>query len=199
MSIEIKSPLNDSLQTFIQYSEIKSLLDRIIQLQDLQKFKSLAIVSEQDGEGKSFLAATLGYAYTSRKQSKVMIVDTSATALPGEPNPLRDFLEQQPLIDFTSLREWDKNNTADEYQLKTLFAKTGQNYGLIIVDTSALFRKNKNNFDPFLIARLCDAAILVTSRSDLPTEKSQDNKKRIVESNIHLLGMVHNQLAGTKP
>ena len=40
-----------SLKSFIQYTEVKSLLDRILLLQEQEKFRSITLLSEFDGEG----------------------------------------------------------------------------------------------------------------------------------------------------
>ncbi len=182
----------ESLQSFTQYAEIKSLLDRILHLQERDNFKTLALISEHDGEGKSFLAATLAYAYTRRKNKKALIIDTSNSGA-EKIEAVKELLEQQSHVDLITLREWEGGNSIDEYQLKKLVSQSSQNYGLILVDTSSLFRRNKNNFDPLVIARQCDASLLVTSRSDLPTETSVENKKKLVDSGIKILGMVYNQ------
>ena len=198
-----------ALQKFIQYTEIKSLLDRILHLQETEKFQSLAILSELDGEGKTFITATLAHAYTERLKKKVLVVDASnsgnrnSTPVPAHARQkgdlLSELLEESPLVDVISLRDWGGAKAdADEYQLKALFAQTGSKYGLILVDTSALSRKNRNNFDPVVIARQCEASILLSARSDVPQDISSENRKRILDSGIKLIGMIFNHGEGAR-
>jgi Mrp family chromosome partitioning ATPase len=198
-----------ALQNFIQYSEIKSLLDRIIHLQETEKFQSLAVLSELDGEGKTFITAVLAHAYTERVKKKALVVDASnsgsGSAVPVQAasrqrgDLLSELLEESALVDVISLRDWGGAKTdADEYQLKTLFAQTASKYGLILVDTSALSRRNRNNFDPFVIARQCEASVLLSARSDVPQDISVENRKRIFDSKIKLIGMIFNHGEGAK-
>jgi Mrp family chromosome partitioning ATPase len=193
-----------ALQDYVRYAEIKEILDRLVQLQKTENFESLAILSESDGEGKTFLTATLALAFTERQRKKVLIVDTSnadrrnAVPVPARERNTKDLLsellESSFDVDIISLKDYKgSKEIVDEYQIKDLFNLNREKYGLILVDTSALSRKNRNNFDPLVIAYQCDASLLVSSKNDAPEGSSSENKKRILGSKIKLIGMVYNQ------
>jgi Mrp family chromosome partitioning ATPase len=193
------------LHNFIQYTEIKNLLDRLLLLQETEKFHSLAVLSEFDGEGKTFVAAALAVAYTERLKRKVLIVDTTTPRqlhLPVSAKTrkkselLGELLEEAEQVDVISLSEWSgmkSHGNADEYQIKKLFAQIATQYSLILVDTSSLSRRNRNNFNPVLIARQCDASILISARSEIAPAISEEHKNNIVNSHVKLIGMIHNQ------
>jgi Mrp family chromosome partitioning ATPase len=194
---------SEALQKFVQYTEIKNLLDRIILLQEQEKFRSIAVLSELDGDGKTFITAVLALAHTARLKKKVLVVDTSSAHANSQPGPamtrkktdlLAELLEHSTAVDLISLRDWENPKaTVDEYQLKALFDQVASKYALVIVDTSSLSRKNRNNFDPVVIARQCDVSILVGAHKPVDPDVSAANKKRITDSSIKLVGMVQNQ------
>jgi Mrp family chromosome partitioning ATPase len=195
-----------ALQRYIHYAEVKHVLDRLLMLQETLKFQSLAILSEYDGEGKTFVTGALAAAYMERLKRKVLIVDsatprpisapTSGSSLARQKNSaLGDLLEESDHVDVISLKDWSglkQGGNADEYRLKALFAQNASPYGLVLVDTSSLARKNRNNFDPILIARQCDAAILVSTQNELAENVSEENKKQLFGAGIKLIGMIHN-------
>ena len=198
---------SSALESFIQYAEIKSLIDRLLIIQEQKKISVLALLSEQDEAGKTFVAATLALAHTSRIKKKVLVIDTSSPRPMNKPVPvssvkshqslLTQLLEDSTLIDVISLRDWENADAnVDEYRLKSLIEKVRGQYSLILVDTSSLSRKNKNNFDPVVIARQCDAAILISAAAEVPQDISNENRKRLQDSSINLVGMIHNQGKG---
>ena len=193
-----------SLKSFIQYAEVKSLLDRILILQEQEKFQSLAFLSEFDGEGKTFLISAIALAYSERLNKKVLVIDTSSNAM-STPAPakelkenylLTELLEDTTKVELMVMRDWAKLRLSpgiDEYQLNALLKEVGHRYSLVLVDTSSLSRRNKNNFDPIVIARQCDAAILVSGQSRLRDQFAGDHRKRLHDSGIKLLGLIYNQ------
>lgn len=61
---------------YIRCSEFKRLLDQIHTLQETQDLKSLAVLSEFAGEGKTFLISVLALGYASFLRKRVLIMDT---------------------------------------------------------------------------------------------------------------------------
>jgi Mrp family chromosome partitioning ATPase len=193
------------LRRFVQFVEMKSLLDRVLQLQEQAKFHTLALLSEFDGEGKTFITAALARAYTERLHRKVLIVDASTPQPAHAPVPAKNrrgadllgsLLDDAEDIDIIGLREWSGSQPGakvDEYKIQALFAQMASRYSLVFVDTSSLSRRNLNNFDPALIARQCDAALLISSRSEIVQNISEEHRRRIQGQNIRLIGMIHNQ------
>jgi Mrp family chromosome partitioning ATPase len=181
---------------------MKHLLDRLLMLQEEDKFTSVAVLSELNDEGKTFVTAALALAYTDRLKKRVLVVDTSTpppakageSAPAGQVGQLHELLDKVDTVDVITFREWSglaKGQDADEYQLKILLSQVG--YGLILVDTCALMRRNRNNLDPAVIGRQCDAAVLVSAGTEVSDEISDENRKRLITSGVNLVGMIHNQ------
>lgn len=182
-------------------------MDRILLIQETERFTSLSILSEDDGEGKTFVTAALAVAYATRFQRKVLVIDTSNPVAIDTPSPakalkkvnlLAELLEPVNEIDVIPLRDWSgakktPRGNVDEYQVKALLDQVGTTYALVLVDTSSLGRRNRNNFDPVLIARQTGAAILVTTGGQMDPEISIQNRKRIADAKINLIGAVYNQ------
>lgn len=186
----------EPFRNYIQYSEVKNILDRIFVLQEKEHFKSLTILSEADGEGKSFFASVLAIAYAERFSKKVLLIDCSEPSREHLAR-LSSIVSSMDEIDFISLREWSQKqgknkNGAEEYQLKPLLEQVSGDYDLIILDTSSLARRNRNNLDPILIARQSGAAILITGPTQINPESTLESRKRTTEANIRFLGAIYN-------
>jgi Mrp family chromosome partitioning ATPase len=167
-------------------------------IQEDEQFNSVAVLSELNSEGKTLVTASLALAYSDRLKKKVLVIDTASER--GATSALAELLDKTETVDVVALRDWsglkkgaDGGQDADEYQLKILLTQVASQYGLILVDTCALSRRNRNNLDPAVIGRQCDAAILVSADSGAPDEVSVQNRKRLVASGVNLVGMVHNQ------
>ena len=150
------------------------------------------------------MIAALALAYSERLNKKVLVIDTSSASM-EMPMPAKDLkrnhlltelLEDTTRVELLMMRDWarlKRNPNSDEYQLNELLKEVDGDYSLILVDTSSLARRNKNNFDPIVIARQCDASILVSGQAKAREQLSTDHRKRIHDSGIKLLGLIYNQ------
>lgn len=183
-----------ALKNFIQYSEVKLLLDQILVLQEQAHFQSIAIISEFQGEGKSFICAALALVYSERLNKKVLVIDTTVEA--NAPDLLAELLEDTTRVDLISLktlRGASSTQAPDEYELKRLLTEKKPLYSLILVDSASLSKRNKNNYDPVVIARQCDAAILVSGNTKPAEAPAAEHQKKIHDAEIKLIGMIYNQ------
>ena len=85
-----------------------------------------------------------------------------------------------------------------EHSLITKVAKErAKHYGLVILDTAPLTAQNKNNLDPFLVARLSDASVLIAGRKLLSAPQLDDQLRILSDPALHLIGVVSNEAAYT--
>jgi len=66
----------DAMGNYLRLPEIKRLVHRIATSQNEDPYKSLIVLSEYPGEGRSFLVSLLALAYASILKSRVLILDT---------------------------------------------------------------------------------------------------------------------------
>jgi Mrp family chromosome partitioning ATPase len=180
------------LKSYIRQAELESLVERFRILQDEQKFRSVAIISEFDDEGKTFVSAALALAYAERSKKRVLVVDTTADSN-LTPNPLThsliEMLDKHDAVDLV--------DALDENSLSALLSRVTTQYGLVLVDTTALRKKNKKNLDPSAVGRQCDAALWVSANQDGEVGVSNENHQRLIGSGINLVGVIHNQRGST--
>lgn len=77
--------------------------------------------------------------------------------------------------------------------LKRVAEDPSRQFGLIVLDTTPLSVKNKNNVDPLLLGHLADASLLVVSRKFLNAPTLKADLKVIDDPGLHLIGVVSNE------
>lgn len=98
---------------------------------------------------------------------------TDETAVPPPPSPME--------IEHSLIRKVAKDHA--------------KQYGLVILDTTALSVKNKNNLDPSLVARKSDASLLIASRRLLESPDLDERLQQLMDPALHLIGVVSNEAA----
>jgi Mrp family chromosome partitioning ATPase len=96
---------------FVHYSEFKRILDKVVNVHTKDKVKSIAILSELPGEGKTLLCSSLAIGLSKLLNIKILIVNTQTY---NAPNALT--LDRALEID-------DLHNPKNQPQ-KTLLVKT---------------------------------------------------------------------------
>jgi hypothetical protein len=66
-------------------------------------------------------------------------------------------------------------------------------FRLVLMDTVPLSVRNRGNIDPLLVARTCDASVLIVSRKFLDSGNMNNSLKILEDPSIHLLGMISNE------
>jgi len=199
--------VSDQLEHITAYSEIKKILDNIGHLQQRESFKSIALLSFLPAEGRTLFAATLAMAYANTWKRKVLIVNSCTVKRsgsltldqclgePSKPNTSKFFGSHHPLVDMISLSDWvgtanEPSQSADKYRIRELTSRP--DYSLVIIDTSPISSKNRNNFDPIALARQADASILLISQGILKNFSIDTYLEEVKDPHIRLIGVVEN-------
>lgn len=204
---DIRSPLFE----YVRYTEFKRLLNQLVSLQREKQFKTLAVLSEFPGEGKTFFVAVLALGYAMLLHKKVLIVNTthqtrnralyldrifgptdsqahSPTHSPDEPSHAGP-----QIIDLLTGDNVERESSeSSDFWIGPQINKYRGRYDLILFDTCALSRANKNNIDPVIIAKYTDASILVTSYESVSRDVLGRLKGQFQQWQIQLLGTVFN-------
>lgn len=196
-----------ALRDFIQFAEMKQVLDHVLLLRNHRKLSTVAIVSEAPREGKTFFAAALALAWGEMVGKKVLLVDTSTFTGPWSLE-LLSILEcdeakatrGQPVrtlsknVHVLQLKDWKNDEGAGfaEYQLDRFIQAQKEQFDLVIFDTCALSATNRNNFDPVSISRRCDGALLVISQREARGGGMVTLKDRMDRERLPVLGVVKN-------
>lgn len=191
------------LNEYINYSEIKQVIDNIYTQVKAQKIKTIAILSEFNEEGKSFFAATLCIAYSKFYNEKVLLINTSTTKnnysgfIDNDAKNKNDSIIRKtifPNFDMVNVKDFPtKNSEISEYQIDIMAKEFSDDYGLVMIDTTAFGVRNRHNAHPLVIAKRCDSSILVVSEISSSKKELDRFQIGLKESQVKLLGVVYNE------
>lgn len=211
--------IHERLRDYSQYAELKQLAFRIKAMQADRPFQTLAILSYFPKEGKTLLCAALAMAYADVARSRVAIIDTttrrnedsltlSECLIPGDrrvvmltmdelrhgtktsgSDPARPVVHNPEIVTEIPAHPHEGRNTEGFRAV----SEEGKPYGLVMMDTVALSSKNRNNVDPYMIARQTEAAVLVVSRPLLNSPEVSHALKVLREPGLHLIGVIANE------
>lgn len=207
---------------YIRHPAYKRLLNQVVAAQDKQSVRSLAVLSEFPGEGKTFFVSVLALGFASFLRKRVLIMDTISqtrnesfymgTILGGEVSdvegvPGRGRPGSIDLITTRNLRRQirihgepiDIHEEGEEdlydtadFQIGPFITALAPSYDLILLDTCAMSEVTKENIDPIILAQQADASILVTSPESLDKQLLSKVSSDLRRSNIRLLGTIFN-------
>lgn len=202
--LDLKSPLAPLLLVeYIKYAELKELIDNIHSLVKENKYKTIATLSEFNNEGKSFFTLTLALGFTKFFRDKILIIDSSientmydhfidpnleSTKTNGPKSSIFHNLDIAIIRNFTS-----QYGELTEYEISVLAKEYAEEYSIVIIDTVCYGARNKNNNHPLVLAKRCDASILVMSSTPTQKRDLEHLQNSIKESNINLIGLVYNE------
>ena len=193
------------LTSYIRHTEFKRLFNQILTAQEQGGFRSLAVLSEFPGEGRSFFVSGLALAYARYLPSRVLIVD-SVNQTVGKCLYLESVLgvHEPELVGGRSLAEPGRidlvstrtngsgSYDSSDFQIGRYVEAMRDRYDVIIVDTCSLNSVGQHYIDPVIIAHQVDATILVTSLRSYERPILQRIKQKLKRYGIVPLGTVFN-------
>jgi Mrp family chromosome partitioning ATPase len=79
-----------------------------------------------------------------------------------------------------------------EFLMKPFIAALSPSYDLILLDTCAMSAVSGDHFDPLVLARQIERAVLLLSPASRKRGTTQKIKKRLDQEGISLMGIIHN-------
>jgi len=189
---------------FIGHSEIKRLVNQIISAQNELMFKSLAILSEFPGEGKTFFTAALALAYAKYVPGQVLIVNTIPQSkgsegllrsVLGVHRPMRRGTDNSSCkVDLITAKNDMRSRWREspDFLISAHIAKFSNSYDIVFVDTCAMSVADVDCVDPIILAQQVDASILLTSQKSLERSAVKSITTRFKRYGIQPLGSVFN-------
>ena len=198
----MENPVLASLYSFIGHTEIKRLMNQIYTSQRASFFKTVAVLSESAGEGKSFFTAALALAYSNMMRSKVLVINTvpdspvgdlllkSVVGVHSEANGT-DKIARVDLI--TARNDVNKQQAlGSDFQLTNYIDRFSRGYNIVFIDTCALTKANNCMIDPIIVAKNVDTSILVVSPKSLGHASMRNMVGKLKRYGITPLGAVYN-------
>ncbi len=197
---------------FVHYAEFKRILDKVVHAHTNDKMKSIAILSELPGEGKTLLTAALAVGLSELLNIKILVIDTQTFSapnsltldraletdeLPSAAKPTqKTLLVKADLLSMSRQQSKSKDGIV-EYKISELIQEYIGRYDLLIFDTSALSAKNRNNIDPWVVARHVDTNILVIGDQTLRKNMSPSFNERRASDKLKICGLIYNEGASS--
>lgn len=197
---EVRNKFDD----LIRAPEFEHVFERLVRERRERSLQSLAIVSLEEGEGKTLIAALIAYACSKLLREKVLIIDTQTQSRKGalrldvifesEDGPPRadgtrgTFQLHVDLLKLTDLQAKAPVDLA--YQIDALIDSFSEKYDTIILDTGST--RGTRSFDPIVLANRTQAALLVTTLKAMDSRKMRDWKAKRPIVGGRLLGVVLN-------
>lgn len=192
----------------IKYAEFKRIFEQIISYGEKYPFKTICILSQEVGEGKTLFSSLFAYSFCNLLKKKVLIIDTQ-TRVNSRSHVLDNIFEVEDLdhklfqpktsfqlgvdiIHLSSGHEDNKENNS-EYVIQYIIDKFSSQYDLVIVDTCAISLRNQNNFDPIVISNRLDTTLYITSSKSLESNFIVELKEKIKLNPRYCLGVIYNR------
>lgn len=192
--------------------ELRRLRTKLQHAREKTPFRTLLVTSAVPGEGKTFISISLAHTLTMQHGARVLIIDADFrkpqlhTEL-GMPNELglTDYLEgrceAEAIIRTTpvpNMHVITGGNTSSHVaelagspRFAALTSSLSEEFEWVIVDTSPVIPVT----DAALLARVCDATLLVVAASETSGDIAQAALKELKEANI--IGVVLNRASRT--
>jgi len=212
-----KAPGNARVQVFasdgselLGTEEFRRLRTKLQHARDKQPLKTILLTSAMPGEGKTFITVNLAQTITMQRQSRVLVIDAdfrkpqmhAQLRVPNE-NGLSDFLEGRCNVAQAIKRiagsgleyivggrlSMRPAELAGSLRFAELLKQVADEYEWVLVDSPPVLPVS----DAAVIARYCDAALLVISSGQTRGDLAQAAQRELQDAN--LLGVVLNRAA----
>lgn len=191
------------------FSEIRRIVSEYIHTSEFKRFISaldfsmtsgnqttLSIMSQFQGEGKSFLTCAIAVSFVGFLGKRVLVVDAAKEG--EEINFLSSLIASfavtdlpEGALDVISGRGLAGGMAGQtDFRLKSGIEHFGASYDRIIIDTVSIEESEAASIDPIVVAKQCGRGLLITSPLSLHIHSTQELARHITRNHVPLLGTV---------
>jgi Mrp family chromosome partitioning ATPase len=196
------------------YSEINRIRENIVNELEKTNEKTLVFITPHDDAGNTFLISLLGFNIAYFTKMKTLLVDLNMRRpqlhIPFELERERGFTEvvsgslswQDAVKDtgFSELKVITAGSWDNELYLKmtpdfmeNMFKEMKAEYDLILMDSSPVLNKNRNNVDPVFLSFTCDMVVMVVQDKRTTSEQITESVEAITRDGGKIDGIVYNR------
>ncbi|MEW6261205.1 MAG: CpsD/CapB family tyrosine-protein kinase [Thermodesulfobacteriota bacterium] len=208
-------PLSPQLvkQAF-NYAEVYRIREKILSVLGGAPHKVVMIASPYDNTGNTFMVSVLGLNAAAYTQLNLLLVDLNmrrpqlhvAFGLPLEKG-FGDFAQgtvhwsdtvketELPNLKVISAGDpvKDMANYLNKDFLESFLKDIRNEFDMVILDTSPVLVRNRNNVDPILLGRMSDAVILISRNKHTSRGALVNTVQAIEQDGGNIVGIVYNQ------
>ncbi|NBW41306.1 hypothetical protein EBR25_09960 [bacterium] len=214
----INSAIQAYLHECMMQPPFKRMLYRIVKAQEQSEFRSLAIISDENGEEKSLFALAFGMSYAAFLRRRVLFL-SFCQSLPGRNDyplgtvPVRDEIVGEPnswqktdfqvLFNMNSILARNISNqekrsgvlpstypVSTEFLLREFLKEKEDKFDLIVIDTQELSRCSAKHSDPIIIAAQTDRTIFLLKKGQMPKRTQTRITEAFQNEQINNLGAI---------
>ncbi len=195
------------------YSEINRIRENIVNVLEKTNDKTVAFVTPHDDAGNTFLISLLGFNIAYFTKMKTLLVDLNMRRpqlhIPFGLEREQGFTEvisgslswQDAVKDtgFSELKVITAGSWDNELYLKmtpdfmeNMFQEMKAAYDLILMDSSPVLNKNRNNVDPVFLSFTCDMVVMVVQDKRTTAEQITESVEAITRDGGKIDGIVYN-------
>lgn len=187
--------LFEALECYIRHADFKRLLNALVRARARAPFKSISILSEFPGEGRSFITAVLALGFSRFLGMKTLILDTHGSSqalferLITETHHARS---RAPELCSREQLQSSSHKTTGDFRLSSFLNDLYGRHDIIVIDSAPLSLAQTAEFDPVIVATQSHTALLVTSPRSLDREVCSRVRDELLQSEISLIGTIYN-------
>ena len=196
------------------YSEINRIRENIVNVLEKTNDKTVAFVTPHDDAGNTFLISLLGFniAYFTKMKTLMLDLNMRRPQLhipfglerePGFTEVISGSLNWQDAVrdtGFSELKVITAGDRDNELYLKmapdfmeNMFQEMKAAYDLILIDSSPVLNKNRNNVDPVFLSFTCDMIVMVVQDKRTTSEQISKSVEAITRDGGKIDGIVYNR------
>lgn len=204
----------DSLKAGCVYSEVNRIRENIINVLEKANEKTVVFVAPHDDAGNTFLISLLGFNIAFFTKMKTLMVDLNMRRpqlhlpfgleqKPGFTDVVSGSLSWQKAVKdtgFSELKVLTSGGWDNELYLKmtpdfmeNMFEEMKAAYDLILIDSSPILNKNRNNVDPVFLSFACDMVVMVVQDKRTTSEQITESVGTITRDGGKIDGIVYNR------
>jgi len=196
------------------YSEINRIRENIINVLEKTNDKTVVFITPHDDAGNTFLISLLGFNIAYFTKMKTLLLDLNMRRpqlhIPfglereqGFTEVISGSLSWQDAVKDTGFSElkvitagsWDNElylKVAPDF-IENMFQEMKAAYDLILMDSSPVLNKNRNNVDPVFLSFTCDMVVMVVQDKRTTSEQITESVETITRDGGKIDGIVYNR------
>lgn len=195
------------------YAEIYRIREKILSSLEGQVHKVVMAASPQDGTGNTFMVSVLGLNAASYTQLNLLMVDLNMRKpqlhvpfdLPLENGfgdiaqgivQWTDVIKDTGLPNLKLISAGAPVKNLAKYLNKDFFESflrdIKSHFDMVLLDTSPVLIRNRNNVDPILLGRMSDLVIVITRNKHTSRNALMNTVQAITQDGGNIIGIVYN-------
>lgn len=196
------------------YSEVNRIRENIVKVLEKTNKKTVVFVTPHDDAGNTFLISLLGFNIAYFTKMKTLLVDLNMRRpqlhIPFGLEREQGFTEvisgslswQEAVKDtgFSELKVITAGSWDNELYLKmtpdfmeNMFQEMKEKFDLVLMDSSPVLNKNRNNVDPIFLSFTCDMVVMVVQDKRTTSEQIAESVEAITRDGGKIDGIVYNR------